>query len=161
MPRRHKRRTTSAVYTPQSLLVGNEPQPVSTGYLWYCMKATRLPRSLKKCSREVIVTYLLLLRMFPSLQTLVLCLKTSKQHTVSVSDHDGLKFTCSRCSVGQVNNQLSDAHRDILQQNYDRYLIEKEKDEASQRLVEEIDEFIANIKDFLLKVKSPQDSEQV
>ncbi|KAK7448050.1 hypothetical protein VKT23_013807 [Stygiomarasmius scandens] len=162
MPRRHRRRMTSAPYTPnQSLLADNEPQPVTTGYLWYCLKASRLPRSLKKCGREASVKYLLLLRMFPSLETLLLCPKTSKRHTVSFSDFDGLTFTCSKCNVAQKNSQLSPAHRGVLQLNYDRYLIEKEKDEVSQRLVEEIEEFIADIDAFLAEVKSPEAADQV
>ncbi|KAK7441189.1 hypothetical protein VKT23_016670 [Stygiomarasmius scandens] len=161
MPRQ-RCRTTSAIYTPNdNSLVEKEPQPVTTGYLWYCLRATRFPRSLKRYGREGIVKYLLLLQIFPSLQTLVLCPKTSKRHVVSFPDFDTLTFNCSRCNVAQVNNQLSPAQHDALQQVYDRYLIEKEKDEETQRLLKDFEDFIAEVGAFTSEIESSKDSGQV
>ncbi|KAK7435295.1 hypothetical protein VKT23_019740 [Stygiomarasmius scandens] len=129
-----------------------EPCPVQSGYLQYCMKPSRLSRSLKIRSPESTVKCLLLLQMFPGLNGLLLCPKTSKPHKVTLSDSDTMAFKCSRCKVAQVDTRLATEHRVALQQNYDRYIAEKEKAARDKQLLEDIDEFIADIQAFLSEV---------
>ncbi|KAK7444533.1 hypothetical protein VKT23_015211 [Stygiomarasmius scandens] len=134
-----------------------EPRPVQTGYLLACMKPSRLSRSLKIHDPESTVKCRLLLQMFPDLGFLLWCLKTSKTHTVSLSNSDTMTFKCSKCKVRQVDTRLSAEHRKILQHNYFQYLEEKEKAVKMTRFLEEMDEFIVNVSEFLSEVKESKE----
>ncbi|KAK7441361.1 hypothetical protein VKT23_016608 [Stygiomarasmius scandens] len=140
--------------------VAHAPHPVSAGYLAFCVNRSRLSHSLKLRNTEHTVKCLILLQMFPGLGSYFVCSKTRTKHTVSFSDSSGtMSFRCRKCRVREVDTRLSSEQCEALEQNYIRFLEEKQKQKKLERLIADVDEWVGDLDEFLTTIKESSASD--